>query len=59
MRQTKVLTGWRKGVIERKIRKWEGKGYELAGPVQFGHYGAQTFVATMILPAVEPVTVPI
>lgn len=50
MPATKVLTGWRKGVIARKIRKWEAKGYVLAGPVQFGQYGAQSFVATMMLP---------
>ena len=30
----KVVRGWRRGVIERRIAKWAGKGYVLQGSIR-------------------------
>lgn len=31
---TKILRGWRLGVIERRIDRWAKKGYALQGPIR-------------------------
>lgn len=60
MSNTKIVRGWRKAVVQRRIDKLVAEGYVLVGPILSVDIGRR-YMATMALPAalpIEPVTVP-